>query len=264
MRFPLEILLEILANAGPAELATLCRVNSTVCHHAQNALYRDIVDPTNTDSYATLIRAPHLARRVKSFYLAPSRQFSSFSMLPHRKKSATMNLVLQGLTSLHTLILDAPCVSPTVLNGCTFRLRAFSCHLPVDDILVDILSGQPLIEELTLLAILVCYYIHFAPEILPNLTKITAHARVVEDLICGRPVCDVTIIPFTGLPTDPNFLLTSTAPVHTFNANMSVLTFVQLTDAMSSLISLSRLTVNTEPVELPVDDDVGPGCQNTI
>jgi hypothetical protein len=131
---------------------------------------------------------------------------------------------------------------------------------------VDILSRQPLIGELTLLTILVFYHIHFAPEILLNLTKITMHAQaqVVEDLICGCPVCDVTIIPFTGLLTNPNFLLTSTAPVHTFNANMSVLIFMQLTDTMSSLIHLLHLTVNMEPVELPVDSDVGPGCQNTM
>ncbi|KAG6378483.1 hypothetical protein JVT61DRAFT_12743 [Boletus reticuloceps] len=126
MSLPVELVLAI-ANLVPlTSLPALARASSGLCHIAQSVLYRHVSASHNLAIVPLLARKPHIARHVRSFYIALDALAPLFSRFYSVLAGALHNM--SDLHSLHLLVdanlswvLRDPCVYPNLVHfTCTF------------------------------------------------------------------------------------------------------------------------------------------------
>ena len=197
---PVDILRLILEHVDRADLAKICLLNKICCSCSQDVLYREIDQEIVTFVCWTLAQSTHLAKRVHSFeiyYEHPS-----------------LAEALRNMISLRRLYLNfGHLISPTLLDGCTFKLDSLSIGLPFDEPLRTFLNSQP-----SLTCVSFTYHMGrlfpFEETCLPNLTRVTASSNCLSQLIPGRPVSEVTLIDRVSDNRIPlTFFTLSTVPI---------------------------------------------------
>jgi hypothetical protein len=156
---PVDVFKHILENVDRADLTKLCLLNKICCSCAQDVLYREIDQETTlTNVCRTLARSTHLAKRVRSFETD--------------LEDPSLAKALRNMSSLRRLGLGLLFPkSPTLLEGCTFKLDSLSVSLPFDGSLRKFLNSQP---SLTCLSFTYHKGCRFPLEetCLPNITRL--------------------------------------------------------------------------------------------
>jgi hypothetical protein len=177
---PVDILRLILEHADRADLAKICLLNKICCSCSRDVLYREINQEIVTFVCQTLAQSTDLAKRVRSFeiyYEHPS-----------------LAEALRNMSSLRRLHLGFKLlISPTLLEGCTFKLASLSIGLPFDEPLRKFLNSQPSLTHVSFTYNIGCWF-PFEETCLPNLTRVTAGSPWLSQLIPGRPVSEVTLL----------------------------------------------------------------------
>jgi hypothetical protein len=177
---PVDILRLILEHVDRADLAQICLVNKVCCSYSQDVLYREIEGGVAGFVCQTLTRSTNLAKRVRSFQIY--FEHPSFGE------------ALRNMSSLRRLRLDFSYLwSPTLLEGCTFKLDSLSVDLPFDERLQKFLNCQPSLTCLSFTSPVKCEF-PLEETCLPNLTRVAAESSWLSQLIPGRPVSEVTLI----------------------------------------------------------------------
>ena len=229
---PVDVFEHILENVDRADLAKICLLNKICCSCSQDVLYReiDLEITTVTNVCQTLARSTHLAKRVRSFeiyYEHPS-----------------LEEALRNMSSLRRLCLyfNDP-ESPTLLEGCTFKLDSLSVSLPFDESLRKFLYGQP---SLTFVSF--AYPLEsespFEETFLPNLTRVAADSSWLSQLIPGRPVSEVTLINLFPVWSHFTSFTLSTAPIWKLEINDRFLCSGTLAPLAPIFPSLTHLTLS--------------------
>ena len=161
---PVDVFRLILEHADKEDLANLCLLNKICCSCSQDVLYREIllyreIDRSTLISVCqTLAQSTHLAKRVRSFeihYEHPSLAEALRNMSSIRK----LRLCFQYLKS------------PTLLEGCTFKLDSLFFHFPFDESLRTFLNSQPSLTCLSFISPSGLF--PFEEVCLPNITRAT-------------------------------------------------------------------------------------------
>jgi hypothetical protein len=203
---PVDVFRFILEHVDRASLAKICLLNKICCSYSQDVLYRNIHGATAKLICHTLAQSTHLAKRVRSFeiyYEHPS-----------------LEEALRNMSSLRRLCLyfNDP-ESPTLLEGCTFKLDSLSVSLPFCEPLRKFLNSQP---SLTFVSF--AYPLEsespFEETLLPNLTRVAAESSWLSQLIPGRPVSEVTWLDLdSDNLSDYTFFTLSTVPIRKLEIN---------------------------------------------
>ncbi|KAF9485906.1 hypothetical protein BDN70DRAFT_465897 [Pholiota conissans] len=189
---PLDVLDVIFASLLPQDLAVCCRVSKAVSSIAVDALYRH-VQPTPRNILhlcLKLCNEPNLARRVRSFKI-------------HANVDMYLGVIsdaLPKLVRLDTLVLNIGPSSSWVLpsgDACPFLLRTFMCTFQYDAPLISFLNGQ---QDLLYLTIPSSNALRLTvPKLMmPKLVSICAPLALVEALVPGRPVYEVSTVSNQG------------------------------------------------------------------
>jgi hypothetical protein len=233
---PVDVLREILEHVREADLATLCRVNKIFCSCSQDVLYRRIYIGYE-DVVQTLAQSTDLARRVRSFRT--------------KQSSPELATALRNMSSLRDLSLSFG-DDDSILDGCTFKLESFTCHLPYSEALQQFLNSQPSITHVGFLR----DYKPMPPfddRCLPNLTRVSANPSLLRILIPGRPVREVTIRAASSIDsTDWSFFTLSTTPIQKLQIRLDILYSKPVSLLVSIFPSLVHLVVNTWDVSSTV------------
>jgi hypothetical protein len=228
---PIDVLLEILGHVRKTDLATLCRVNKIFCSCSRDVLYR-MIGRRDKRVIRTLARSTDLARRVRSFEV-------SFSF-------PELATALKNMSSLRRLSLGGLVIDVSILDGCTFMLDSFNCHILNSEPFQKFLKSQPSITDLTLFS----EYDPFPPfdqRCLPNLTIVNAEHSWLSVLIPGRPVRKVLV--FSADSTDLDFFTLSTTPIQKLRIDDDMLCPKPVSLLVSIFPSLVHLVMNTYNVE---------------
>ena len=230
---PIDILREILDHVRKADLATLCRVNKTVCSYSRDVLYREI---HNEDICViqTLAKSTDLARRVRSF-----------DTLYSPPELAT---ALRHMSSLRRLNLDY-IGDASILDGCTFKLDSLACTYPHSESLQRFLNSQPSLTNLTIWR----DYEPLPPfdeRCLPNLTRVRARPSWLGILIPGRPVREVIVHKDSNI--DLSLFTLSTTPIQKLFIHFHMLYPKPGSLLVSIFPSLVHLVVRVYEMEWPV------------
>jgi hypothetical protein len=202
---PVDVFRLILEHADRADLAKICLLNKICCSCSQDVLYREIllyreIDRSTLISVCqTLAQSTHLAKRVRSFeihYEHPSLAEALRNMSSIRK----LRLCFQYLKS------------PTLLEGCTFKLDSLFFHFPFDESLRTFLNSQPSLTCVSFTPHVRCKF-PFEETCLPNLTRVAAESSWLSQLIPGRPVSEVTLIDTVSGRIPLTFFTLSTVPI---------------------------------------------------
>lgn len=192
---PLDVLEVIFVNLLPHDLAMCCRVNRAVSSLAIEALYRH-VRPTSRNVLRLCLKLsnePNLARRVRSFAINENSVDMYLGVISD---------ALLKLPRLDTLILNIGPSSSWILpigDACPFQLRTFVCTFIYDTHLMSFLSGQRELAALTVAALISPRLLRsVSPQLMPKLVSICAPLAVVEALVPGRPVRNVTTLSNQG------------------------------------------------------------------
>jgi hypothetical protein len=194
---PVDVFRLILEHVDRANLAKICLLNKICCSYSQDVLYREIDGAIAKIVCRTLAQSTHLAKRVRSFeiyYEHPSLE------------EALRNMSSLRRLSLYFIDMD----SPTLLEGCTFKLDSLSVSLSFDEPVRKFLNSQP-----SLTCVLFTFPLEsefpFEETFLPNLTRVAAESSWLSQLIPGRPVSEVILTdPFSVNWSHSNFFTLST------------------------------------------------------
>jgi hypothetical protein len=202
---PVDVFRLVLEHVGRADLAKMCLLNKVCCSCSQDILYRKIDRGIMTSVCQTLAQSTHLAKRVRSFeiYYEP----------PSLAKA------LRNISSLRRLCLYLGHLkSPTLLEGCTFKLDSLSFRLPFDEPLRKFLNSQP---SLTCVSFIyrIGSWLPFEETCLPNLTRVAAESACLSQLIPGRPVSEVTLIDLYPVWSHFTCFTLSTVPIWKLEIN---------------------------------------------
>ncbi|PPQ67983.1 hypothetical protein CVT25_000463 [Psilocybe cyanescens] len=186
---PLDVLEVIFKSLTSYDLAICCRVNKAVHALALEALYRDLY-PNRRNVMRLCLKLcnePDLAYRVRSFTLNDNTVDMFLGIISD---------VLLKLPRLHTLFLFIGSMSSWILprgDACPFLLQAFSSSFFFDDTLVVFLQSQ---RDLRHLGVTVPQpfriYRTIRPSMFPNLVSISAPMVIVDAIVPGRPVRNIT------------------------------------------------------------------------
>jgi F-box domain len=234
---PIDVLREILEHVPKADLATLCRVNKICCSCSQDVLYRKIEHEV-ADVIQTLAQSTDLARRVRSFKTISS---------PPELATALRNMSSLRSLELHHI------GDVSNLDGCTFKLDSFTCHLFCSESLKQFLYGQP---SLTHVIFFRDYksFLPFDERCLPNLTRVFAKPSWLRILIPGRPVKEVHMfVPLIVDSGDLSFFTLSTTPIQKLKIHYAILYSKPVSLLASIFPSLVHLVVCAfGPVRVPL------------
>jgi F-box domain len=218
---PVDVLLNILEYVGPADLATMCRVNKICCSCSQDVLYHDThaespnaLSPKVLQTLETLAQSTHLARKVRLF----SSDYAG----------SDLAMALRNMTFLRSLKLDCA-FNVDIFNGCTFKLESFECARfeSYDELFPKFLSSQPSLKYLTLSGHFKFTGWSLEATCLPNLTRINVKFSWLPYLIPGRPLNEVIVTgsPSYGDSIDFSIFALSTTPLK--NSRSLILTYAQ-------------------------------------
>ncbi|KAF8967123.1 hypothetical protein BDZ97DRAFT_567870 [Flammula alnicola] len=252
---PLDVLEVIFKSLLPHDLAMCCRVNKAVNSLAFDALYRDL-RPNRRNVLRLCLKLcnePNLARRVRSFVI--------------RDNSVDMYLgiisdALPQLPRLHTLIL---CIGPSsswILphgESCPFLLHTFVCAFLYDAPLASFLDGQRDLKHFTVSGPIPPRLLRaVSPQLVPNLVSICAPLSVVEALVPGRPLRDITTFSNPGTNAPSISCLSRSASrtgIQRLMLNFSYLQYVGCELLAQATPNLAKLTIDADGVK-PDDEEV--------
>lgn len=232
---PYDVFFEILPLVSRTDLVAICCASKTLRSCASDFLYKNVVC-TDLGVCDVLRGSQELAAKVQ--------QFEVTSATSLRRNSEAYTIIadtLRYLVNLRSLTLSEWGCQSWVLHSCTSQLTSLTCASKCDANLVNFLATQPQIEEL---------FLHgpseisdITPNLLPNLRVIEAHPSWLEQLLPGRPVCQVTIsnsFPYDKNPIALQFLASSTSPIHSLSVGAKSLRIcpselAQITPSLSNL-----------------------------
>ena len=256
---PIDVLLLILKHVDKASLAKICLLNKTCCSYSQDSLYRDI---RITDRhcgrkvYRTLMQSTYLARRVRSFDIRSLDYASEWG-------DSKLQKSLQNMTNLRHLRFGYY-EDFSVLDGCTFTLDSLEIIYESFKPLHRFLHSQPSLTnfELTFAYDESYYDFHtFGTTVLPNLTWITTHFNLLQQLIPNRPVNEV--IAYGAMPyrdsVDLSFFTLSTTPIQKLAIDHSYLYSTPVTLLASIFPSLTHLRM-----DIPFAHGYGVGVREPL
>ena len=228
---PVELLLAI-ADLVPLDaLPALALANSRLTDIAQRVLYRHISlagpPARNLPVLRLLARKPHVARHVRSFYIAVhalSPVFANFYAL--------LATALRNMSDLHSLHLLVDSAATWVLpDACYPTLVHFTSTFALDDNLARFLHNTPSLLELEVDSIptLSTPTTPIPTTAMPRLEQFIGSARAAAAIVPGRPVKSIHlngVLPEDDVP----LLARSTAPVLVLGAvtNAPPVPFLQL------------------------------------
>lgn len=224
MPLPLELVLAIARHLPAHDLPALALTCAAWAPVVQRVLYRHLAAPPPA-LLALLARRPHIARHVRSLYVALDS-----ARLYRLLADALANM--SDLRSLH-LRLD-PDASWVLPRAAPYpALAHFSSSFPLDDNVVRFLQRTPALRQLELnsIPLLPAAPLPSLPDSsLPRLEQFIGSARAAALIVPGRPVSSIHLNA-SALPDDDIPLLArSTAPVLVLAAvtNSPPLSFLQL------------------------------------
>lgn len=206
---PLDVLEIIFKSLSSNDLAVWCRVNKTVHALALEALYRNL-HPTRRNVLRLCLKLsnePSLAYRVRSFTINDDMVDMFLGIISD---------ALIKLPRLRTLFLFIGSRSSWVLprgDACPFQLHEFSSNFFFDQTLESFLQSQSNLKHLRVSAprdIRMSRSIR--PSMFPSLVSIAAPMSVVEAIVPGRPVRNITSYHFHNGPPSVSCFSRSTAP----------------------------------------------------
>ena len=239
---PIDVLRLILEHADEATLAKICLLNRTCCSHSQDFLYRVVPIMKyrrERKLYQTLAESTCLARRVRSVDLGDHEYMDKW---PAQK-------ALQNMINLRHLRFGH-LEDYYLLDGCTFTLDSFQDDYEDFEPLHQFLLSQPSLTkfELTFSMLYDDYddFPMFDATVLPNLTRITTHFNLLQQLIPNRPVNEVIAYGDVDLwdPVDLSFFALSTAPIQKLAIDHSYLFSTPVTILASIFPSLTHLRMD--------------------
>jgi hypothetical protein len=237
---PVDVFRLILEHVDRADLVKICLLNKICCSCSQDVLYREIGGGIVC---LTLAQSTHLAQRVLSFRI--------------NYEHPSLAEALRNMISLRRLSLDYHNLeSPTLLEGCTFKLESLDIGFPLKKPLRKFLNSQPSLTCFSFASLVRCK-IPFEETCLPNLTRVAAESSYLSQLIPGRPVSEVTLIDtYSGNWSHFTSLTLSTVPIWKLKINYWFLrastTLAPLVPIFPSLTHLA-LDIHFYPTE---DSDV--------
>lgn len=233
---PVELILAIADHLPHDTLPALARTSSTICAVVQHVLYRHLSASAwsrNLDVVTLLARKPHIARHVRSFYIAIDsvspvfRRFYSILAKALYNMSELHSLHLLVDSSLSWVLRDARPAYPNLVH--------FTCTFSLDDNVVRFLQKTPSLLELEVDSIPTMLArtppIPSLPETsIPHLEQFIGSSRAATLIVPGRPVKSIHLNGTSLAEDDIPLLARSTAPVLVLGAviNSSPVAFLQL------------------------------------
>src|ERR1700733_666705 len=166
LSIPVDVLRLILEHVDRADLAKICLLNKICCSCSQDVLYREIDRRIVTSVCLTLARSTNLAKRVRSFEI----HYEHPSLAKALRNMSSLRRLRLGLSYLS---------SPTLLEGCTFKLDSLSVDLPFDEPLRKFLNSQPSLTRVSLTHDSSRLFT-FEETCIPNLTRVTAESACLS------------------------------------------------------------------------------------
>ncbi|KAG2158883.1 uncharacterized protein EDB93DRAFT_1099974 [Suillus bovinus] len=217
---PVELLDSVAQYLSSSSLAALAQTCSTLCPVAQRILYCSVSASAWSQNLCvidTFAKKPHVARFVRSFYIAIDSLAPVF--LAYYRQLAKAILNMSELTSL-TLLVDSS-VS-WVLKEASSRIHFphllhFTCSFSFDENVARFLDRTPSLLELEVDSIPTTSTLqspppYLAPTSIPQLEQFIGSSRTAELIVPGRPVKSIHL---NGglLEDDIPLLARSTVPV---------------------------------------------------
>ncbi|KAI9574922.1 hypothetical protein HD554DRAFT_121746 [Boletus coccyginus] len=225
---PPELLLATADLLPKHALTALARASSLLCPVAQRVLYRHVSASPASRSLALvplLARNPHIARHVRSFYIALDPAAAVFARFYTTLASALRNMA--ELHSLH-LLLDAS-VSWVLRDAACHSLVHLTCTFSLDHHVVRFLENTPSLLELEVDSVPTLVP-SLPATLIPCLEQFIGSSRAAALVVPGRPVRSIHLDGSTLAEDDVVLLARSTAPVLVLGAvtNSSPVSFLQL------------------------------------
>jgi len=151
----------------------------------------------------------------------------------------------------------------SVLDGCTFTLDSFEYVYDSFEPLHRFLHSQPSLTKFELDFAYAEYddFPTFGATVLPNLTRITTHFNMLQQLIPNQPVSEVTA--YGGMnhrdSVGLSFFALSTAPIRKLTINCSYLYSTPVTLLASIFPSLTHLRM-----DIPFAHGYGVGVREPL
>jgi len=196
---PVELLDNVAQHLSSSSLAALAQTSSTLCPVAQRILYRFVSVSAWSQNLCivnTLAKKPHIARFVRSFYIAIDSLSPVFPAFYHQLAKAILNM--SELTSLNLLV-DST-LSWVLRESSSHidfpHLLQFNCSFPFDENVVRFLDRTPSLLQLEVDSIPVTFARNsptpcLSPTSIPHLEHFVGSSRTAELIIPGRPVRSV-------------------------------------------------------------------------
>jgi hypothetical protein len=218
---PVELLDSVAQYLPYSSLATLAQTCSTLCPVAQRVLYRSVSASAWSQNLCvidTLAKKPHVARFVRSFYIAIDSLAPVF--LAYYRQLAKAILNMSELTSL-TLLVDSN-VS-WVLKEASSRIHfphllQFTCSFSFDENVARFLDRTPSLLELEVDSIPTVFtrnssFPYLAPTSIPQLQQFIGSSRTAKLIVPGRPVRSIHLNGGGLMEDDIPLLARSTVPL---------------------------------------------------
>lgn len=217
---PVELLDGVAQYLPYSSLAALAQTCSTLCPVAQRVLYCNVLASAWSQNLCvidTLAKKPHVARFVRSFYIAIDSLAPVF--LAYYRQLAKAILNMSELTSL-TLLVDSSVswVLKEASNCIHFpHLLHFTCSFSFDENVARFLDRTPSLLELEVDSIPTAFTCnsslpYLAPTSIPQLEQFIGSSRAAELIVPGRPVRSIHLRG-SLMEDDIPLLARSTVPV---------------------------------------------------
>ncbi|KDR82619.1 hypothetical protein GALMADRAFT_238029 [Galerina marginata CBS 339.88] len=250
---PLDVLEVIFKSLTPYDLATCCRVNKPVHALASEALYRDL-RPNRRNVLRLCLKLcnePNLAHGVRSFTLHDTGVDMYLGIISD---------ALLKLPRLHTLVLFIGMMSSWILprEECPFLLHTFSSGFYFDSPMVSFLQTQPGLKHIGVSMPNPSRVLQtIRPQLLPNIISIFAPMSIVEAIVPGRPVRNITAFSSLDQPPKISCLSASTSPtgIQWLMLNFTYLQVVGCEQLALSAPKLVNFTIDADRVK-PDDDEM--------
>lgn len=190
---PLDVIETILDYAHHSEKAAFCCTSKAVYPFAKDALYRHLRLNANNVLHAcfAISADPYIQSRVQSFVLLGTEVQMSLGVIQD---------TLMMLPQLHTLVLSIGYFGSWILpntDACPFQLHTFKTGFRYGTDVVTFLAGQKTLKHLAIHPPVIfepqSINSRTPPQLLRTLTTITGDLSVVQEIVPGRPIHEVTI-----------------------------------------------------------------------
>lgn len=218
---PVELLDLVAQHLSSTSLTALAQTCSTLCPVAQRILYRCVSSSAWTQNLCivdTLAKKPHVARFVRSFYIAIDSLSPIFPAFYRQLAKAILNM--SELTSLNLLV-DST-VSWVLKESSSHidfpYLLQFTCSFPFDENVARFLDVTPSLLELEVDSMPTALARssptpYLSPTSIPHLEQFIGSSKTAELIVPGRPVRSVHLNGAGLSEDDIPLLARSTVPV---------------------------------------------------